>query len=255
MGRATAMSNHEVRHLFEEWGFEPAGGNGGHLIMRWPATNRRVQITAPGRSTPTPMRALAKAAHTVGVPLSEFKQGPPPDTTAVPDDVTHTNGHQRPAPPATIDLRGTHHDDHSPDRTEPEPVAARDWCNDAVRPSERIVAYLRDSGRPRTKADIVDATRLEPTQVSAALSYLYRTRGDTISRPRRGTYQYDTTTEDRAAAAAQREHDLAEAAAAHTAANTFTRLGEDRHGRIVLNGPDGELYIAIRAEPGFHPLR
>lgn len=68
------MSNREIRRLLKDWGFEEAGFMGGHQIMEY--EGRQVHITAPGRSTPTPYRALRKAAAVMGVSLRDFLRGP-----------------------------------------------------------------------------------------------------------------------------------------------------------------------------------
>lgn len=72
----TALNNNEVHRLMKDWGFEDLKGTGGHLVMQHEATQRKVQITAPGRPTPTPTVALKKAAAIVGVSYNEFLSGP-----------------------------------------------------------------------------------------------------------------------------------------------------------------------------------
>lgn len=72
----TSLNNNEVHRLMKDWGFEDFKGSGGHLVMQHEGTQRRVQITAPGRPTPTPMVALKKAASIVGVSYGEFLDGP-----------------------------------------------------------------------------------------------------------------------------------------------------------------------------------
>lgn len=74
MGTMTPLSNRDCAALLREWGFEETGYKGGHLVME--LDGRRVQITAPARATPTPYRALRKAAKILGITLQEFLAGP-----------------------------------------------------------------------------------------------------------------------------------------------------------------------------------
>lgn len=74
MGAMTPLSNRDCAALLRDWGFVETGYNGGHLVME--LDGRRVQITAPSRSTPTPYKALRKAAKLVGVSLQDFLAGP-----------------------------------------------------------------------------------------------------------------------------------------------------------------------------------
>src|SRR5688572_8839148 len=73
-GAMAPGSNKEYVDLLKDWGFEERGFNGGHVIMS--LNDREVQLTAPGRSTATPYKALRKAAHIAGVPLQTFMKGP-----------------------------------------------------------------------------------------------------------------------------------------------------------------------------------
>lgn len=74
MAGMTSLSNRDCAALLRQWGFEEIGYNGGHLVME--REGRKVQITAPSRSTPTPYKALRKAAKIVGVTLQDFLAGP-----------------------------------------------------------------------------------------------------------------------------------------------------------------------------------
>lgn len=71
----TSLNNGEVHKLMKDWGFSDLKGSGGHLVMQHEG-GKRVQITAPGRPTPTPIVALKKAASIVGVSYNEFLDGP-----------------------------------------------------------------------------------------------------------------------------------------------------------------------------------
>jgi predicted RNA binding protein YcfA (HicA-like mRNA interferase family) len=75
MGKMTSLSNRDVVGLLKEWGFVEAGGKGGHAILEY--NGRRVQVTAPGRSTQTPYKALRKAAQILGINLKTLLQGKP----------------------------------------------------------------------------------------------------------------------------------------------------------------------------------
>lgn len=73
MGAMTSLSNRDCVALLRDWGFEEAGSKGGHMIMQY--QGRRVQITAPGRATHTPYKALRKAARILGISLKDLLRG------------------------------------------------------------------------------------------------------------------------------------------------------------------------------------
>lgn len=75
MGAMTSLSNRDVIALLKEWGFTEAGAKGGHAILEF--QGRRVQVTAPGRSTKTPYKALRKAAQILGITLKDLLKGKP----------------------------------------------------------------------------------------------------------------------------------------------------------------------------------
>lgn len=74
----TSLSNRECAELLQSWGFEEAGYKGGHMILQH--QGRRVQISAPGRSTATPQKALRKAARILGISLRDLLDRKAPAT-------------------------------------------------------------------------------------------------------------------------------------------------------------------------------
>lgn len=72
-----SLNNRECTELLKAWGFEHSGHNGGHQLFK--LNDREVQVTAVGRSTQTPYKAMRKAAQIVGVPLNVFMKGPEPE--------------------------------------------------------------------------------------------------------------------------------------------------------------------------------
>lgn len=85
MGAMTSLSNRDCAALLRDWGFNEVGYNGGHLVME--RAGRKVQITAPSRSTPTPYKALRKAARILGVSLQEFLAGPKQEKKKMPEAI------------------------------------------------------------------------------------------------------------------------------------------------------------------------
>lgn len=75
MGAMTSLSNRDCVELLKGWGFEEIGMKGGHIVMQY--EGRRVQLTAPGRSTPTPYKALRKAAQILRISLKDLLGGKP----------------------------------------------------------------------------------------------------------------------------------------------------------------------------------
>lgn len=73
-GTAIPLSNREIIKLMEDWGFTVVGGNGGHTVLQY--NGRRVQVSAPGRSSHTPYKAVRKAANLMGKSIKEFLAGP-----------------------------------------------------------------------------------------------------------------------------------------------------------------------------------
>ena len=71
---AAPISNRNALSLLKTWGFTEVGGNGGHVVLALNGHN--VQLTAVGRKTPTPWKALRKAAAIVGVPIQDLMRGP-----------------------------------------------------------------------------------------------------------------------------------------------------------------------------------
>lgn len=71
---AAPISNRNALALLKTWGFTEVGGNGGHVVLALNGHN--VQLTAVGRKTPTPWKALRKAAAIVGVPIQDLMRGP-----------------------------------------------------------------------------------------------------------------------------------------------------------------------------------
>lgn len=240
MSTASSLSNAEVRDLFQRWGFAHTGGNGGHLVMQHEASGRRVQITAPGRSTPTPQVALRKAADIIGVPLSAFKRGPIiPERPAAEPTVEAVQVEDPPAPvdpPVPV----------PEPEPEPEPEPTAD-----LGPSTTVYELLKTNRARRfRKDDIVRLTGLTDRQVAGALLYLTRRKPDEILRIARGVYCYNVDLEHRTV----REQHEREMAKHQQALKTFTRVSEDCHGRVVLKDHEGELWVAIRVEPQYFPL-
>lgn len=71
---AAPISNRNALQLLRSWGFQEVGGNGGHTVLAF--QGRNVQLTAVGRNTPTPWKALRKAAAIIGVPVQDLMRGP-----------------------------------------------------------------------------------------------------------------------------------------------------------------------------------
>lgn len=249
---ASSLSNLECKKLFEDWGFVPVGGNGGHLMMEYQPSGKRVQITAPGRNTPTPMRALQKAAKEVGVSLAEFKAGPP-------------EAPKKPAP--QIDLTEPEPEVHST----PQPVVEAKpeervlaWQNPERTQAERIAAYLQARSPAHVQvSDIARAVGMPSNYTSIVLTgKLMKDDPERVKRVKKGWYFFDDSVDREAEARARREAELArrdaerrERAEAEARKSSFTKVGEDTFGRTMLSDAEGNFWVAIRCEPGFMPMR
>lgn len=85
MGAMTPLSNRDCVALLKQWGFVEAGTKGGHAVLEF--NGRRVQVTAPGRATKTPYKALRKAARILGISLKELLEGNQPVKASKPAQV------------------------------------------------------------------------------------------------------------------------------------------------------------------------
>lgn len=264
MPTATALSNREVVDLFKSWGFEEGEGNGGHLVMRY--HDKRVQVTAPGRSTPTPQTALRKAALAVGVPLAEFRRGPTKSKKAP------AAKKSQPPPPSTRTTRTTLADVKAamlPESPPPSPEPSPEPASAPESPMQIVLALLESQPyRVFRRDDIERNTGLSPVQISNALSYIKKNRADQVRCLKRGHWQWNTQLEQQAREEEQRRRLEAQREAARlerlrledearqreAAARMFEKVADDIHGRVVLRDSAGELWVAIRIEPGFHAM-
>ena len=232
------LSNLEVKKLFEAWGFVSSSGNGGHLRMD--LNGKIVQITAPGRSTATPVRALKKGADAVGVTYGEFLQGPTKDKPkgAVPEYVafekfinTPKLPSSRPEEPSEIDLLLEEFRSHKAN-------------------TKKIYAVLSHwPNIPFNITSLCSFTGLEPKVAAMAAARLVVGLDDVV-RPKRGEYMVvrarsEMTFEVPKEGGVETPVDEIDPSLVHTMIHT------DIYGRRFLVDYEDHVWIAIQAEPGF----
>lgn len=251
MSTMTTLNNRQVCKLMRSWGFEEAGGSGGHIVMRHVETDKKVQVTAPGRRTPTPETALRKAAAIVGVPLHDFKAGPPekpkpatraakPPTVAELEVIDLTDV----LPPINGNGNGNGH------QPEPEPEPEPEGKRKRRRPAQEILALLQGSPNICFKVqEIADRTGLYgANQISPALRALMAKHPE-IQKVSHGVYKWDQP------APVVEEKSIEDAVEeARRRARTYEKVTDDVHGRAVLRDMKGELWVAVRVAPDFYPL-